>query len=76
MLGGRGVLLPLLGFYLALRLCFFSLQYVLPGLLHQALGGVGPYVCLNLLPHGDEVVGWYNSGTSIVDVDTWPHADR
>ena len=79
-LGGRGVLLPLIGFYPALHLGFFSLQCVLPVLLHrwvvQALGGVGPYVCLNLLPRSDEVVGGRCPDTSVVDVDARPLSDR
>ena len=67
-LGVHGVLLPLLRFFLAYRLGFFSLLRALPGLLHQwvlqALGGVGPYVSLDVLPPGDEVVGWRFQGES------------
>ena len=40
----------------------------------QALGGVGLYVCLDLLPRSDEVVGGCCPDTSVVDVDAQPLA--
>ena len=55
------------------RLGVFSLHCSLPGFSHQlvvhALGGMGPYVCLCLLPRSDEVACGHCPHTSVVSVD-------
>ena len=55
------------------RLGVFSLHCSLPGFSHQlvvhALGGMGPYVCLCLLPRSNEVACGHCPHTSVVSVD-------